>query len=161
MEVIFMPEKLIVNHNKVLKLSNVLSRKIKEGEYEDFEKIVAIMENYIKSKGYQALGPLIQYTSAAIGEDGQAKIQLKLLRQASNYINNVDSTYTMESVLRIKDCMYVRFVGEEQKLKFAYDKINLTAYEEGIELLGNSYTVFINQQDDILTADVFMEKKHE
>jgi hypothetical protein len=54
--------------------------------------------------------------------------------------------------------MYVRFVGKQSDLHFAYDKICVTAFEEGIKLKGDYYTIIIDKQDDILTADIFMEK---
>jgi hypothetical protein len=54
--------------------------------------------------------------------------------------------------------LYVRYEGEENKLKFAYDKIILSAFEEDIPLKGDSYTIFVNQQGDNFVADVFMER---
>lgn len=54
--------------------------------------------------------------------------------------------------------MYARYIGEESKLKFAYDKINLIAFEEDIPLKGDSYTVFVAKNDDGIIADVFMER---
>jgi hypothetical protein len=67
----------------------------------------------------------------------------------------------MESVLRITDCLYTRFCDEESKVKHAYDKLNLFAYENDINLTNETFTVFVNQEDDKLTADIFMEKKHD
>ena len=43
-------------------------------------------------------------------------------------------------------------------MKFAYDKINLTAFEEDIELSNENYTIFVNQIDEDIVADVFVEK---
>ena len=37
--------------------------------------------------------------------------------------------------------MYVRYTGPESKIKYVYDKINLTAFEEDIELKATCYTV--------------------
>jgi hypothetical protein len=91
-------------------------------------------------------------------EQGQPLIIFNLLRQASTFIRHVEAPYTMESLLRIPNCMYVRFVGKEADLHFAYEKIGVTAYEEDIKLKGDSYTVFVDQQDDILTADIFMPR---
>ena len=54
------------------------------------------------------------------------------MRQANNFIHNVEAPYTMESVLRVRNCMYARYTGPEEKLKLAYDKINVTAFEEDI-----------------------------
>ena len=66
----------------------------------------------------------------------------------------------MESVLRVPDCMYVRYMEAEDKLKFAYDKIHLTAFEENIPLRGDSYTIFVdrNDEEDTIVADIFMPK---
>ena len=56
--------------------------------------------------------------------------------------------------------MYCRYTGPEEKLKFAYDKIQLTAFEENIPLKGDSYTIFVdkNEEDETIVADVFMER---
>lgn len=147
-----------ISENKTLKLTNVLIKTLIEEDFENFEKSVEQMENYIKSKGYQPLGPLIQYTTTKVNENRELDVIIKLMRQVSNYINHVEPPYSMESVIRIKDCMYVRYTGPESKIKYAYDKINLTAFEEDIELKGDSYTVFVNQIDDNIVADIFMER---
>lgn len=150
--------KLQYNPNKILKISNVLILLLEDSEISELSTVVQQIENYIKSKGSQPIGPLIQYTSTKVNEQGELDLVIKLMRQSSNFINNVEPPYQMKSVLRIKDCMYVRYTGPESKLKFAYDKINLIAFEEDIELKGDSYTVFVNQVDDNIIADVFMEK---
>ncbi len=147
-----------ISENKTLKLTNVLIKTLIEEDFENFEKSVEQMENYIKSKGYQPLGPLVQYTTTNVNENGELSVIIKLMRQVSNYINHVEPPYSIESVIRIKDCMYVRYTGPESKIKYAYDKINLTAFEEDIELKGDSYTVFVNQIDDNIVADIFMER---
>jgi uncharacterized protein YecE (DUF72 family) len=146
------------SENKTLKLTNVLIKRLAEEDLSNFEKAVEQMENYIKSKGYQPLGPLVQYTTTNVNENGELDVIIKFMRQVSNYINHVEPPYSMESVIRIKDCMYVRYTGPESKIKYAYDKINLMAFEEDIELKGDSYTVFVNQIDDNIVADIFMER---
>ena len=69
----------------------------------------------------------------------------------------------MESVLRIPNCMYCRYIGSEGKLKFAYDKINLEAFENDIKLTCESYIVFVdqNEEEGTIVADVFMPKMEE
>lgn len=39
-------------------------------------------------------------------------------------------------------------------------KINLEAFEKDISLKGDSYTIFVdrNEEDETITADVFMER---
>lgn len=154
--------KLEVSYNKTLKLTNACIVQIMSEEFEEMYTAAERMDNYIKSKGALPIGPLVQYSDTTVNEEGELDIVIKFIRQANNYINHLEPPYTMESVLRIKDCMYVRYSGDESKMKFAYDKINLTAYEEDIKLKGGSYTVFVDGDDDgNVTADVFMEKEDE
>ena len=94
-----------------------------------------------------------------MNDEGQLYVKISLIRQANNFIHNVEPPYTMESVLRVKNCMYARYTGPEEKLKLAYDKINVTAFEEDIELSNTSYTIFVDKQDDNIVADIFVEKK--
>ena len=150
--------KIEFNHEKTLKLTNAVIYALGEEDFENLNLIVEKMENYIKAKGYMPIGPLIQYSGTRITENGELDIVVKLIRQSSGYINHVEAPYTCEPVMRIKNCMYVRYTGPENMLKFAYDKINLTAFEEDIKLKGDSYTVFVNQVDDDIIADVFMER---
>jgi len=153
--------KLELSHSKTLKLTNVLTYEVTPSPETKLDLEILKMDNYIKSKGSQPIGPLIQYTAPQTNSDGTIRIIVKLLRQSNSYIQNADSPYTMSLVLRIKDCMYVRFIGEESNLQFAYSKITLTAYEEDIALIGDSYTIFVDRAEDTLTADIFMEKKHD
>ncbi|PXV91053.1 hypothetical protein C8E03_10460 [Lachnotalea glycerini] len=150
--------KLKIEQSKSLKLSNVISKILMPDEIENYALEVEKMHNYIKIKGVKPLGPIIQYTKATVNQRGEMNVELRILQQVNNYINNMDSFYKIDSVIRVKKCMYVRFIGEETKLKFAYDKINLEAFEEDIPLKGDSYTIFVDKQDDNMIADVFMER---
>lgn len=153
-----MKQKLQVSQNKALKLTNVLVKTLEKRDFENYEKIVIKMENYIKIKGSMPLGPLIQYTKSYVNENGELDIKVFLLRQSINYIHNVEDPYKMEPTLSIKNCLYARYTGEESKLKFTYDKLYLLAFEEDIPLKGDSYTIFVDKQDHDIIADVFMEK---
>ena len=123
------------------------------------EHSIIQMDNYIKSKGVTPIGPLIQKTEYSVNDEGQIDIKVYLMRQANNFIHNVEAPYTMESVLRVRNCMYARYTGPEEKLKLAYDKINVTDFEEDIELSNSNYTIFLDKQDDNIVADIFVEKK--
>lgn len=147
--------------NKTLKLTNVLIAKMTAEDMQDMT-FAEKMENYIKSKGYQPIGPLVQYTGVEQGENGEQELVIRMLRQANGYINHAEPPYTMESVLRVPNCLYTRFIGPQEKLGIAYDKLSVYAYEEDIPLTGSSYTVFVNQlENEDIVADVFMEKAHE
>lgn len=156
--------KIQLSQNKTLKLTNVLKYKADLND-EDFQFNTEIekMQSYIRTKGTTQIGPLIQHTNSYINEAGELDMELTFMLQCSSYIHSVKTPYSMESVLRVPDCMYVRYMGPEHSLKFAYDKINLTAFEEEIPLEGDSYTIFVdrNDEEEIIVADVFMPKTKE
>lgn len=153
--------KIELKSNKILKLTNVLIQKILLNE-EDFDFNIAIeqMQSYIRTKGALQVGPLIQYSNTYMNESGEVELDIKLLLQCNNYIHSVEHSYTMESVLRIPNCMYCRYTGPEDKLSFAYQKIQLEAFENDIPLKGDSYTIFIDrdEENETIIADVFMER---
>lgn len=152
--------KLQYNKNKAIKLQNVLVGKVNLEEEMDFNIIVEKMQSYIKVKGAMQIGPLIQHTKTFVSAEEELDMEINLLLQCNNFIHSVEKPYTMESVLRVQDCMYCHYIGPEEKLKFAYDKINLEAFENDIELTGESYTVFVdqNEEEGTIVADVFMPK---
>lgn len=152
--------KLQVNNNKTLKLQNALINKVDfSDEKMDINLLVEKMQSYIKVKGAMQIGPLIQHTKPFVNNEEELDVEVRLLLQCNNFIHNVEKPYMMESVLRVQNCMYCHYVGPEEKLKFAYDKINLEAFENNIELTGESYTVFVDQNEEgTIVADVFMPK---
>lgn len=151
--------KIELSTNKSLKLMNVLSLEIELNQDFDLGTTVVKMDNYLKSKGAMPIGPLIQRTVYSTNEDQQLEIHAYLMRQTNNFIHNVEAPYKMEPVIRVRNCMYAHYVGPEEKLKLAYDKINVTAFEEDITVANENYTIFIEKQDDNIVADIFVEKK--
>ena len=159
-----------IQSNKSLRLDNVLIKDIitmtaaatEDGsEDEDFSLGLEVekMTNEIKTKGANQIGPLVQYLGA-IGNEDALEITVSLMLQADRYINDVAAPYRMEPVIQVKNCMYTRFTGAEEDMQFAYQKMQVTAYEEDIKLKGSSYTIFLDSDDDgIVTADIFMEKE--
>lgn len=152
--------KLEVHFNKSLKLSNVLIKRLdSEEEIIEFDKVVQLMNDYIKSKGAMPVGPLIQYTSPIVNEAGEADIVMELMMQSNNYLHHVELPYQMKPTIKVKDCLYSRFAGDESRMHIMYDKINVTAYEEEIELKGSTYTIFVDKKEENIIVDVFMEKE--
>ena len=151
-------QKLQVSYNKTLKLTNVCIRRLLSDSLADLENIVVQMDNYIRSKGATPIGPLIQCTNFVSTKNGEQEPEISLLRQADKFVSKTEAPYSMSSVLRCTNCLFVRFNGNELQLKFAYDKLNLIAFEEDIPLTGRSYTIFTSQGDDMFSADVFVEK---
>lgn len=149
-------------NKKTLKLANVLSYTMVESDFQSNVQCAAQMENYIKSKGYQPLGPIIQYSGVGKNAAGEPEMVVRLLRQASGYINHTETPYSMGSVLRVPNCLYVRYRGPLEKLQVAYSKLAVVAFENDINLKGDSYTIFVDQlESEDIVADIFMEIEHE
>lgn len=154
-------KKLQYNESKTLKLTNVLKYKILLDE-EDFDLNIAVeqMQTYIKTKGAMQVGPLIQYSRMYLNENQEIDMEIYLMLQCNNFIHSVEQPYSMESVIRVPDALYCRYTGPEQSLKFAYDKINLEAFENDIKTGDYNYTIFLDNDpiEDRMIADVFVPK---
>ena len=154
-------KKLQYNESKTLKLTNVLKYKILLEE-EDFDLNIAVeqMQTYIKTKGAMQVGPLIQYSRMYLNENQEIDMEIYLMLQCNNFIHSVEQPYSMESVIRVPDALYCRYTGPEQSLKFAYDKINLEAFENDIKTGDYNYTIFVDNDpiEDRMIADVFVPK---
>lgn len=147
---------------RTLKLSNVLIYPVSFGNAEfDISVLIEQMQSKIQTKGACQIGPLIQYTRVNVDENNELNMEIYIMLQCNNYIHNVEPPYSMESVIRVPNCMYCRYIGPEDKLKFAYDKIHLEAFENDIELEDCSYTIFVdrNEEDETIVADVFIPRK--
>ncbi len=154
--------KLNFSDKKTLKLTNVLKYKLLLSDDNlDFHTEIEKMSSYIKVKGANQIGPLIQYTNTFVNEQNEIDIEIYLMLQCNHFIHNVEPPYSMESVIRIQDCMYCRFIGAEEKLKLAYDKINIEAFERDIDVSTRNYTVFVdrNEEENTMIADVFVPKE--
>ena len=153
--------KIATNQSKTIKLTNVLKYKcLLQQEYFDFNIAIEQMKSYIQVKGAIQIGPLIQYTKPLLNEANELEVEMSIMLQNNNFIHSIEEPYSMESVLRVTNCMYCRYIGPEDKLKFAYAKLNLEAFEDDIQLKGDSYTIFVdqNEEENTIIADVFMPR---
>lgn len=146
--------------NKVLKLTNVLSRKVPGNEFFHQDKQVVMLQNWIKAKGYEAIGPLIIYSKPdGVDESGQPLIDCRLMLQLKTSSVRLEEPYRFDAELRITNCLLARFNDEAENLRFASNKLTLFAYENDLELTGETYMVMLKQQDKNLLVDVFMPLK--
>jgi effector-binding domain-containing protein len=152
-----------VSENKTLKLQNVLSYRL-DLETEDanmFDTEVNKMNTFIQTHGAKQIGPLIQHTFLKVNENNEVDVNIQFMLQSDNFIHNVETPYHMESVLRVKNCLYARYMGPESKIKIAYDKLGVYAFENEIELEDSNYTIYVsrNEEDETVVADVFIPVK--
>ena len=75
---------------KILKLTNVLKYKLLlNNDNLDFHKEIEKMSSYIKVKGANQIGPLIQYTNTFVNEQNEIDIEIYLMLQCNHFIHNV------------------------------------------------------------------------
>lgn len=149
--------------NKVLKLTNVLSRKVPSDEIFNQSKQIEMLTNWIKAKGYKAVGPMIMYSSGVKGLDADNNpiIDARIMLQLQQSDVRIQLPYKFEKELRVTNCLFARFNDKAEYLKYATSKLTLFAYENDLTLTNESYIVFVKQDDERLTADVFMPLKQE
>lgn len=147
--------------NKVLKLTNVLSHKVPSNEIMHQDKQVSMLMNWIKAKGYQTVGPLIMYSTGITGMDaeGQPIINSRVMIQLNTNNVRLELPYRFEKEIRVTNCLFARFNDNAEKLQFATNKLTLFAYENDLELTGETYIVLLEQQENKLLADIFMPTK--
>ena len=155
-------KKLQFHDNKVLKLTNVLKYKLPlNDENFNFNAAIQQMQTYIQTKGALPVGPLIQYTRTRIDSENKMDIEIIMMMQSNHYIDDVKEPYSMESVIRIPNALYCRYMGPKGTMRYAYDKINLEAFESDIQLSNCNYTIFVeeNMEEESIVADVFVPRE--
>ncbi len=146
-----------VAENKTLKLTNVLSRVVLPEELGNLSVILTQMQNFIKSNNAQPIGPLVQAIRMGTGPDHVP--EMYMMQQATQMISKMEPGYHMDAVLRVKNCLYAHYTGPLSKSQLASAKLQIMAFENDIKLTDNSYTIYVNQDDDEAVIDVFMETK--
>ena len=144
-----------VAENKTLKLTNVLSRLVRPEELGNLPVILTQMQNFMKSNGAQPIGPLVQ----TITVTPEHEMKMFLMQQATQFIPQMEPGYHMDAILRVKNCLYAHYTGPMSYSNLASQKLDIYAFEHEIETTGDSYTVYVNQDDDNGVLDVFMETK--
>lgn len=158
-------KKIQIMRDKTLKLQNIISFEIDGSDETDSDLNLDVeiekMNTLIIASGSRQIGPLIQFSSVKFTDNDYTNVKIVFMLQSSNFIHKVEPPYKMDSILRVKNCLYARYIGPEEKLKFAYDKLGVYAFENDIELEGCNYTIYVdrNEEDETMVADVFMPVK--
>ena len=146
-----------VAENKTLKLTNVLSHEVQPTEMGNMQLVLTQMQNFMKSNGAQPIGPLVQAIKPGTGPDQLP--EMYMMQQATQLIPRMEAGYSMDAVLRVRNCLYAHYVGPMSQSGLASQKLNIMAFEHELELPGTVYTIFVNQDDDEGVVDTFMETK--
>lgn len=149
--------KIEVVENKTLKLGNVLGRKMNIEEFKKIppEKIITLLRTHLLSKGAPPRGPLISHNTMQEGNNF-----ISFMMQANKAVKAENPYYFMEEII-INNCLFTRFKGKEHDVDFAFQKMNIYAYENDILLKTESYSVYLNekQERNEVIVDIFMPVK--
>ncbi|MBE6050417.1 MAG: hypothetical protein E7214_07095 [Clostridium sp.] len=149
-------EKIIIRENKILKLTNVLIREIRENELDQISKIYYLVDSYVKSKKNLIVGPMINHSKTIVNRKGQVEVKLELMVQLKEPLENSDE-YKFEKIIRVEDCLFARFIEKEDNLQYAYQKLGVYAFENDIDVKNECYTVFVKKEDENIVADIFVQ----
>ena len=144
-----------VAENKTLKLTNVVSRRIAPEELGNMMVALTQLQNFIKSHNAQPIGP--QCIKLPAGPNPQPEVYM--MQQATQLITQTEPGYEVDAVLRVKNCLYAHYTGPMAYSQLASSKLQILAFEKDLKLSGDTYTIFVNQDDDDAVIDVFMETK--
>ena len=156
-----MMPKIEFRDKKTLKLANVLSRKVPEKELFSQNKQIHMLDNWLRAKGYQTVGPLVMYSSGVKGvnADSAPIIDSRIMIQLTTDKVRLELPYRFEKEIRIENCLLARFDDNIEKIQFATMKLQVYAYENDLEPTGETYMVIIDQQENKALIDVFMPVK--
>jgi len=88
-------------YEKTLKLTNVISTELSADMIENMGIMAEKMDNYIKSKGVQPIGPHNQHASISGNSAEEINYTFSLIRQTSDFINHTERPYKTESIKRV------------------------------------------------------------
>ncbi|MDR0887596.1 MAG: hypothetical protein LBM39_00215 [Candidatus Methanoplasma sp.] len=142
--------------NKVLKLKNVLSRDLSSQDSGEIQKVFVMFDSYTKSKNLTPYGPMIIHSRSHV-EHGTLSNKSRLLAQLREIPEKTDPPYAFDELVRIENCLLARYRGDPRLIQMAHGKLQVYAFENGITLKNETYTVFIEQTENELIADVFAE----
>ena len=118
-----------------------------------------MMQSYIKSHGKAIVGPLVNHSYSVVDNDGNMRINIRLIMQLDSPLHILDEVYKFKKRLKIDNCLFARFYEKEENIKFAYLKLNVHAFENNLNMQGESYTVYVKQNSDKLMADILCHYK--
>lgn len=144
-----------------MKLHKVIKKVLTEKETQELLRTLQLFQGWIKSRGLTTKGPLITLSSPIV-EDGITRIQTSLLSQLVDVPHRKpEYPYFVIDELRVDNCLYTRFCGDQTHIVLAHSKINVYAYENFMTVTGNTYTVFLADNDGAFTADIFAEVRND
>ena len=109
----------------------------------------------LKACGVFVSGPPIIWAGARIDGD-KVILERKLILQCAGDMSRISTGFERKKATKIGPCIHARFIGDEQNLVRAFEKVSVYAYENEIELKKENYTVYVKNDGPVYTIDIFV-----
>lgn len=139
---------------RTLLLENVASVPLQAVDPRDVTSAAARVARFIRDAGARPVGPTIHRVTAVLESDGTQRVRSALMRQADQRLSGVPGVL-VESRIEVPNCVLARFRGDAHDVDMVHLKINVFAYENGIELEGTVYLVFAGEDGTSIEVDAF------
>ena len=136
---------------KYLQLKNVI--------YEDYQAVneknislnIAKFINLLNKSQIKTYGPIILCL-----EEINEHLNLKIMTQAKE-LDFSNKYFKQYKDFRSKRCIYSRFKGNLQNIKFTNKKMEVFAYEKELMVDGREYIVILEYTDSFVTIDLYKQ----
>ena len=81
----------------------------------------------------------------------------KIMIQIREEPESLEPPYTFDGTIKLSNCILARYKGDPFNLQMAYSKIQVYAFENELELKDEIYSIFVKQDMNEITVDVFVE----
>lgn len=72
------------------------------------------MQSYIKSHGKAIVGPLVNHSYSVVDNDGNMRINIRLIMQLDSPLHILDEVYKFKKQLKIDNCLFARFMKKKR-----------------------------------------------
>lgn len=109
----------------------------------------------LKAYGISIRGPPIVWVGMKITES-IVFLERKLFLQCTGNLSKIPAGFERKDTVKIGPCIYARFIGREENLRYAFEKASVYAFENEIDLKKENYTVYLEKDDISATIDIFI-----
>ena len=149
--------KIIIGVNKKLIVSNAVV--CAPGDKEGTEEAIYFFSNRLKTNGISIRGPAIVKFGLKRNEPDFSITREVFFQSTYKPGDKLPSNCESKGDMKIGPCMYARVSGEGDNSRYAYEKISVHAYENEIELSGESYMVMLEDEENKIVIDIFIPIK--
>jgi len=147
-------EKIKIVEKKKLKLLNVLTKELRNIELENLDEEIKKFVNFLEVTKIQTKGPLItRLMGTKISDTGEITVDYDVMIQTVRKIDFKE--FAFHDAVMVSNCLYAHYEGTQEDFSYVQTKMGLYIWENNLIDLGEEYTVYLENDEHWLSADVF------